>query len=96
MHMKKIYMIGAMLLMLMATSCHQESDSLLAYDHFDKLAFGDATNSFASKFKVTWNGLNQYYAFGTSKKSRDLTGTRSIPNTCLSLKSSTSATRKTP
>lgn len=72
MHMKRIYMIGAMLLMLMATSCHQESDSLLAYDHFDKLAFGDATNSFASKFKVTWNGLNQYYALWDFEKEQGL------------------------
>lgn len=51
-----------MLLMLLATSCHQESDSLMAYDHNDNLAFGEAGNSFAGKFKVMWHGMNQYYA----------------------------------
>lgn len=51
-----------MLLMLLATSCHQESDNLQAYDHNDNNVFGNAEKSFAEKFKVTWHGLNQYYA----------------------------------
>ena len=51
-----------MLLMLLATSCHQESDSLMSYDHNDNLTFGKAGNSFAEKFKVMWHGMNQYYA----------------------------------
>ena len=60
--MKKIYMIGALLLMLLATSCRQESDNLMAYDHADYLAFGKAENSYAEKFKVMWHGMDQYYA----------------------------------
>ena len=61
MRTNKIYML-TMLLMLLATSCHQESDSLLAYDHVDNLAFGMAGKSYAEKFKVMWHGMNQYYA----------------------------------
>ncbi|MBQ8158101.1 MAG: hypothetical protein IJ081_03685 [Prevotella sp.] len=60
--MKKIYMIGAVLLMLLTTSCREESDALLSYDHNELLSFGDANESFAGKFKVMWNGMNQYYA----------------------------------
>ena len=60
--MKKIYMIGALLLMLLVTSCRQESDNLMAYDHNEYLAFGKAENSYAEKFKVMWHGMNQYYA----------------------------------
>ena len=55
-------MIGAALLMLLVSSCRETNDVLLPYDHNDKLAFGAAEYSFAGKFKVTWNGLNQYYA----------------------------------
>jgi hypothetical protein len=51
-----------MLLTMLATSCREESDKLLSYDHVETLAFGEAEKSFAGKFKVTWNGLNQYYA----------------------------------
>lgn len=51
-----------MLLMLLATSCRQESDSLMAYDHADYLTFGKAEKSYAEKFKVMWHGMNQYYA----------------------------------
>ena len=51
-----------MLLMLLATACHEESDSLVSYDHNDILAFGEAEKSFAGKFKVMWHGMNQYYA----------------------------------
>lgn len=61
-----------MLLVLMATSCHQESDNLLSYDYAERLAFGEATNSFAGKFKVTWNGLNQYYALWDYEEAQGL------------------------
>ena len=61
MRTNKIYIL-TMLLMLLATSCHQDSDNLMAYDHADNLVFGGAEKSFAEKFKVTWHGLNQYYA----------------------------------
>ena len=60
--MKKIYMMGALLLMLLVTSCRQESDSLMTYDHNDYLAFGKAEKSYAEKFKVMWHGMDQYYA----------------------------------
>lgn len=59
----KIYpIIGALLLSVALTSCRDESDVLTAYDFNDYVAFNEANQSFAGKFKVAWNGLNQYYA----------------------------------
>jgi hypothetical protein len=59
---KIFFMIMAGLLMTTAWSCRQESDALMGYDQNEKLVFGDAETSFAAKFKVLWNGMNQYYA----------------------------------
>ena len=58
----KILMIGAGLLLMTAWSCREQSDELLAYDHNDELVFKAAQTSFAAKFDVMWNGLNQNYA----------------------------------
>ena len=58
--------------MLLATSCREESDSLLSYDHEEQLAFAEAETSYAAKFKVTWNGLNQYYALWDYEKEQGL------------------------
>ena len=56
--MKKQTLIiwGAILLMISVSSCREESDKLMTYDHPDVMAF------FAEKFKILWNGLNQCYA----------------------------------
>lgn len=59
---KILSIIGAGLLLMTAWSCREQSDELLAYDHNDAMVFGAAENSFAAKFNVMWNGLNQYYA----------------------------------
>lgn len=58
----KILAIVAVLLMLATASCRHESDTLLAYDHENTLSFAGADTSFAAKFDVLWNGLNQNYA----------------------------------
>lgn len=58
----KILMLGAALLMIALASCRSESDRLMTYDHADKMAFDKAQTSFAEKFKILWNGLNQNYA----------------------------------
>lgn len=59
---KMYHIIGAMMLLGVAlTACHKDSDVLMAYDHSDAVTFKEAKQSFAGKFKVTWNGLNQYY-----------------------------------
>ncbi len=62
--MKKhtLMILGAMLLMICVSSCREESDKLMTYDHPDVMAFGKADTCFAEKFKILWNGLNQYYA----------------------------------
>ena len=62
--MKKQTLIiwGAILLMISVSSCREESDKLMTYDHPDKMAFSKADTCFAEKFKILWNGLNQYYA----------------------------------
>ena len=59
---KILSIIGAGLLMLALGSCHEQSDTLVNYAHEDVLAFGEAEKSYAGKFKVLWNGLNQHYA----------------------------------
>ena len=60
---KTIKMIlGAALFMISISSCREESDKLMTYDHPDKMAFSKADTCFAEKFKILWNGLNQYYA----------------------------------
>ena len=58
----RILITGGVLLMLLMASCREESDKLMAYANDDMLVFDKAENSYAEKFKVTWNGLNQYYA----------------------------------
>ena len=58
----KIMMLGAMLLMISISSCREETDKLMTYDHPDVMAFSKADTCFAEKFKILWNGLNQYYA----------------------------------
>ena len=60
---KTIKMIlGAALFMISISSCREETDKLMTYDHPDVMAFGKADTCFAEKFKIMWNGLNQYYA----------------------------------
>ncbi|MBR6276211.1 MAG: hypothetical protein IKR31_04675 [Prevotella sp.] len=62
--MKKtiIMTLGAALLMMTFSSCREETDKLMTYDHNDMMAFSKADTCFAEKFKIMWNGLNQYYA----------------------------------
>ena len=61
--MKKILSImSAVLLLLTMGACRPESDTLVSYDHNDKLVFAAADTSFAAKFQIMWNGLNQNYA----------------------------------
>lgn len=62
--MKKniITILGAALLTMTFSSCREESDKLMTYDHPDMMAFSKADTCFAEKFKILWNGLNQYYA----------------------------------
>ena len=59
---KILSMLGAGLLMLTLSACHEQSDTLLPYDHNDELSFGEAEKSYAGKFKVLWNALNQNYS----------------------------------
>lgn len=57
----KIFALGVGLLMLTAWSCREESDVLKTYDHNDRTVFAAADTSFAAKFQVMWDGMNQYY-----------------------------------
>lgn len=60
---KTIKMIlGAALFMISISSCREETDKLMTYDHLDVMAFSKADTCFAEKFKILWNGLNQCYA----------------------------------
>ena len=49
--------------MLTAWSCREESDVLKTYDHNDRTVFAAADTSFAAKFQLMWDGMNQNYAF---------------------------------
>ena len=59
---KILSIIGVGLLLLTLGACREQSDTLVSYGHQDQLAFGEAETSYAGKFKVLWNGLNQNYA----------------------------------
>jgi len=59
---KILFILGLVLLGLSMGSCRGDSDTLMSYDHKDNLAFKEAEKSFAGKFKVIWNALNQNYA----------------------------------
>ena len=58
----KICLLGALLLLLTFGSCQKDSDTLIRYDYNDVLAFAAADTSFAAKYEVFWNGMNQNYA----------------------------------
>lgn len=58
----KIFLWSTLLLMIMATSCREESDVLQNYAANDGLGFVGADSSFAVKFKALWRALDQNYA----------------------------------
>ena len=55
------FTIVTSLLMIIFVSCRGTTDKLYSYDHEDQITFSSAEHSFAEKFSVLWNGLNQYY-----------------------------------
>ena len=56
-----IIIAGAMLLTTAVSSCHKDSDVLLNYAYEDHMTFSEADTSFAGKFRVFWNAMNQNY-----------------------------------
>lgn len=66
---KKIYsMMGAMLLALTFSACHEESDVVLAYAYQDVLPFNEAEKSYAGKFRVFWKAMNTNYTLWDYEK----------------------------
>ena len=57
----KIKIVGALLLTLAVSACHKDADTLLNYAYADNLSFNEATESYAGKFRVFWNAMNQNY-----------------------------------
>lgn len=53
--------IGAGLLLMATWGCRKDSDVLLPYNYNDLLVYKEAYSSFAAKFDVLWNGMNQNY-----------------------------------
>ena len=71
--MNKLYtLLGALLLTLSVTSCHDDADTLVNYSFNDNLAFAEAEDSYAGKFRVLWNGLSQYYTLWDYEKAHGL------------------------
>ena len=62
--------LGAMLLLVLVTSCREESDALQNYAFNDGLAFEKARKSFAGKFKVLWKALDQNYGIWDYERSQ--------------------------
>ena len=62
--------LGAMLLLVLVTSCREESDALQNYAFNDGLAFEKAKKSFAGKFKVLWKALDQNYGIWDYERSQ--------------------------
>ena len=69
---KILSFLGATLLILTISSCRSESDSLMSYNFQDQLAFHEANNSYAGKFKVLWEALNQNYLLWDYEKENGL------------------------
>ena len=59
---KKIYIWSMVLLTTLVVSCREESDAVHNYAINDDLTFEEAKKSYAGKFKLLWNALNQNYA----------------------------------
>ncbi len=57
----KILLSVAVLLMLTMGSCHKDADPIVNYAFNDYVSFNEAENSYAGKFRVLWNALNQNY-----------------------------------
>lgn len=64
----KIMTLGALLLTLMATSCHENADPMVAYAFDDNLSWDQAYKSYAGKFRVFWNAMNQNYTLWDYEK----------------------------
>lgn len=62
--------LGAMLLLVLVTSCREESDALQNYAFNDGLAFDKAQKSYAGKFKVLWKALDQNYGIWDYERSQ--------------------------
>ena len=56
-----IKIIGALLLTLAVSACHKDADTLVNYAYADNLSFREAQQSYAGKFRVFWNAMNQNY-----------------------------------
>ena len=69
---KILSMTGALLLMLIFSSCHEQNDTLMSYDYQDDLAFNKAEKSFAGKFEVLWKAMNQNYSLWDYEKENGL------------------------
>lgn len=52
----------SLLTVLTVPSCRMDSDNVMNYAYKDRMAFGDAENSYAAKFDVLWSGLSANYA----------------------------------
>ena len=65
----KIMILGAMLLLVLVTSCREESDAVQNYVFYDGLAYNDAEESYAGKFKVLWKALDQNYGIWDYERS---------------------------
>ena len=61
-------LLGAVLLTLAVSSCHEESDTVLSYVGQNNLSFEGADKSFAGKYRVFWNALNTNYAMWDYEK----------------------------
>ena len=68
----KIITAGALLLTLTVSSCHKDADVMLNYAYNDNLAFEQANESFAGKFRVFWNAMNQNYTLWDYEKENGL------------------------
>ena len=65
----KIMILGALLLLVLVTSCREESDAVQNYVFNDGQAFKEAKESYAGKFKVLWKALDQNYAIWDYERS---------------------------
>ncbi|MBQ6767707.1 MAG: hypothetical protein IJP46_03435 [Prevotella sp.] len=64
----RIMILGALMLTLSVVSCQKDSDVVLNYGVNDNVAFGEAFQSYAGKFKVFWKSMNTTYSLWDYEK----------------------------
>ena len=89
----KLFLLGALFLLLTVASCRQESDALYSYGQNDELRFQEANESYAGEFKLFWHAMNRTIRSGTMSVNSASTGMPPTMRSCRALRPSISGSK---